>query len=569
MILDYFENIMNETGLDYFCIKDADEHNSEYVCDEFKFRTVLSGFTGSNGTLIVGKDESCLFTDGRYFIQAANELKNTGIKLMKMNTPGFPSLEEYIGGLIKNGKIVGYYPRNFSYKEFKKYKFNYADNENSIFKSAYFKLKNEEYKENLFDSSVYKIDDKLAGANVSDKLAFVRNNIRGNKCDFVIVSSLDSNMWLYNIRGKAIKYNPVAMSYSYISEDEACLFVKDYCKYKNEFEDLTDLGIKLYEYEEFYGFVSSLKGLKGMVDENSLCAYVSNILLTNRNELIDSDGGIGLNKCIKNDTEIQNIKRIYLKDSFVLREFLDYVSNNDLSDQNEYTLSIKLDSMRLADEECFDLSFDTISASGPNGAMMHYEATKESNSKIQNNNLYLVDSGGQWYGGTTDVTRTVCVGNPTYEMQHDYTLVLRGLLNLQNAVFIEGCNGRNLDTFARAPLWREFSDYKCGTGHGIGYMLNVHEGPFSISKLAKDVEIKPGMIVSDEPGIYKENKYGIRLENILLCVIKGEAEGDTYLGFEPLTYVPFDEKLILRNEMNSQEIKWLDEYQEKCIDLLN
>lgn len=565
-ILDNFKKLMSVQGIDYFCIKDADEHNSEYVSDEFKFRTLLSGFSGSNGLLIIGLEKSYLFTDGRYFIQAIKELKDTGIKLMKLNTPGYPSVKEFINELVESGAQIGYNPYNFSYKELKEYNLNYPDISNDIYKKAYNDTFGIQYESDSFDTTFYIVDDKLAGVSVSDKIVMIRKKINEIKRDFVLVSALDSVMWIYNIRGKAVKYNPVACSYGYISDNEAVLFIKNPDSDTNRVysERLRQQGIDVIDYGSFINFINTLKGLKGCVDESTLCAYVGNILKSNQNDLLDNDAGISLMKCIKNETEIANIKKVYIKDSKIVSEFLKYVENLNVNTENEYTLACKLDEMRLSDKDCFDLSFDTISAFGPNGAMMHYEATKDSYSEISTDNLYLVDSGGQWIGGTTDITRTVSLGEPSYEMKHDYTLVLRGLLNLQNAVFIEGLGGRNLDTFARAPLWREFSDYKCGTGHGIGYMLNVHEGPFSISKSAKDTCIKPGMIVSDEPGIYKENKYGIRLENILLCVKKGENEGDVYLGFEPLTFVAFDEKLILRDEMTEDEIKWLNEYQSVC-----
>ena len=238
----------------------------------------------------------------------------------------------------------------------------------------------------------------------------------------------------------------------------------------------------------------------------------------------------------------------------------------DLSDKNEFYLEQMLDNMRLSHEECYDLSFNTISASGPNAAMMHYSASKENSSNILNNSLYLVDSGGQWIGATTDVTRTVHVGEVTYEMKHDYTRVVRGMLSLQNAVFLEGVTGVNLDILAREPMWEEGDDYKCGTGHGIGFMLNVHEGNHAIrwKSTSKDVSLRPGMLVSDEPGIYKEGKYGIRLENILLVKEKCETPDGRFLCFECLTYVPLDEDLILRDEMSYRELKWLDEYQSKC-----
>ena len=285
-------------------------------------------------------------------------------------------------------------------------------------------------------------------------------------------------------------------------------------------------------------------------------------------ELFNFDCNVSYMKAIKNETEIANIRKAYAEDNKAVCRFINWLNNEDVLSYDEYYLANKLDEIRLFNEDCLDLSFDTISASGANAAMMHYEAKENECSKILNDNLYLFDSGGQWIGGTTDITRTVAIGTPTYEMKHDYTRVARGMLALMNAVFIEGCTGINLDILAREPMWEEGDDYKCGTGHGIGYMLSVHEGPQAIRWIAnpngKDAILKPGMLLSDEPGIYKDGKYGIRIENILLVKEKCVTSDGRFLCFECLTYVPLDEKLLLREEMTAKEVKWLDDYQERC-----
>ena len=347
---------------------------------------------------------------------------------------------------------------------------------------------------------------------------------------------------------------------------------KDYCN-SDEFNDvvkhLSENGVKCMLYDNFEKFVNILPAKKSACFSFEKMPVKYALMLKEREyNLFNYDCQVSYSKSIKNETEIKNIKEAYKKDNKCVKEFLEWIEKEEVTNYDEFYLSKKLDDIRLSNDDCLDLSFDTISASGPNAAMMHYEAKENDCSEILNNNLYLVDSGGQWIGGTTDITRTVAIGTPTYEMQHDYTRVARGMLALMNAVFLEGCTGINLDILAREPMWEEGDDYKCGTGHGIGYMLSVHEGPHAIRWLqgvnGRDTVLKPGMLVSDEPGIYKEGKYGIRIENILLVKEKFETTDGRFLCFECLTYVPLDEKLLLRDEMTSKEIAWLDEYQDKC-----
>lgn len=562
-MLNKIRELMNKYDMDFLLFKDSDPHMSEYTNDYYKQRTKISGFTGSNGTLIVGMDEAYLFTDGRYFIQAEAELKGTGIKLMKMGEKDCPSIIDFINGLISKGKRIYTSDRLVSYKEFTTYKFTQNDNSDNLFYKAFESKYGQKYESLKADTSIEVLPINIAGESVESKLERIRIKMDKLSANSFISADLASNMWIYNIRGNAVPCNPVAFSYSLITKEKAYLFLMDSEKVASFNEN-----VEILSYDDFELFISEKIKDKEVVafDFSSTPAFVGN-LLKNKNCVIkDSDCDVNLFKSVKNETEIENIKKYYKKDNQIVKSFLEFVKNNDLSDTNEFELANKLDNMRLSDEDCFDLSFDTISAFGPNAAMMHYEATEESNSKIEKDNLYLVDSGGQWVGATTDITRTVAIGNPTYKMKHDYTRVLRGLLHLQNAVFMEGVTGVNLDILARLPLWEEGDDYKCGTGHGIGYRLCVHEGPNSIRwrHTAKDAVLKPGMIMSDEPGIYREGEYGIRLENVILVKEKCVTNDGRFLCFEPLTYVPFDEDLILREEMSEEEKKWLSDYLSKC-----
>ena len=560
-ILDNFRSLMKQKSVDYFIVKDSDEHSSEYVNDYFKFRTKLSGFTGSNGTLLIGLKEAWLFTDGRYFVQAQKELEGTDIKLMRMGTSGVPTFKEFLSSLKKDNVIIGTFGKYISYKDSKELKIDYFDDGSMFFDSFYMTYGNN-YSLLEYDKTLFSLDDSLSGESSESKLQRVRDNMNKQHADYVLVSALDSCMWLLNIRGKAIPNNPVTYCYILISNDKTIVFIDKF----NDFH-IDDI-FEIRSYDDIFGYLKTICSKTLIFDSRSLCAYYGKLIEEQNNQIFDNDAGVSLMKAIKNPVETQNIRKVYLKDSCIVSSYLKFIKNSKLDNLNEYNAGCMLDEMRLGEEDCFDLSFDTISAMGPNAAMMHYSASKDNNSPLYKDNLYLVDSGGQWIGGTTDVTRTVILGTPTEEMKHDYTLVLKGLLKLQNAVFLEGCTGLTLDMLARESLWKEGKDYKCGTGHGIGYMLNVHEGPQSIRprSLASQNEpaFKPGMIVSDEPGVYKEGKYGVRLENILLCVEKFKTDDGLFLGFEPLTYVPFDEDLINRDELSAQELDWLDDYQQKC-----
>ena len=605
--LEKFREEMAKNHVDYMVLKDADPHQSEYVNEYFKYRTVLSGFTGSNGTLVVGINEAFLFTDGRYFIQAEKELSGTGITLMKMGEEGVPTVKKLLSGFLDEGKTVGCFPLIFSFKEYLNNGFNYSDDNNKIFLNAYKNSYGNDYpKPHINDALVY-LPDELSGENIAKKIEKVREYMDNHDMDVYISSSLDSNMWLMNLRGMAIKYNPVALSYVVI-EKEKCLFFKysdkntssdkDLSKYSRAFiidekeieKNLKDNGVTIKDYNEFEDYINALcdsahKHNKVKTDcstnKNTVVAFNQNTLSSrfalklkdSGIEIKDDDCNVSLNKTIKNETEIKNIKEAYKKDNKVLTDHLNWIKKNDVVGMSEYEIGLMLDNKRLNEDDCFDLSFDTISAFGPNAAMMHYQSKENDTAIIESGNMYLVDSGGQWIGATTDVTRTVIVGKATYEMKHDYTKVVRGMLALQNATFIKGCTGINLDILAREPMWEEGEDYKCGTGHGVGYMLSVHEGSHAvrwrINPSGKDVVLQPGMLLSDEPGVYKEGKYGIRLENILLVKEKCKTEDGTFLNFECLTYVPLDENLILRDEMSEKELKLLDDYQKKCFEINN
>ena len=559
-MIDAVRKQMEERNIDYLMLVDSDPHFSEYVNEYYKFRSLVSGFTGSNGTLILGKNDGYLFTDGRYFIQAENQLKGTGISLMKLGIEGYPTLIQFLDSLSKNGMKIAALEDCISISMYEKLPIDYLDSDYSIIFNAYKEAYGKEYPNIIFDEFIEELPLEIAGESRESKISKIRNSLDKLEADLYISSTLEDNMWLLNIRGRAIPCNPVSICYLTISKDSVDLYLLG----NNDFK-LSNVNIHTYDsFKEYLKITDS--NTKIVLEKSSFSAGNIEILKKRNVKIIDSDLNIKLMKSIKNETEIENIRKYYYKDNEIVTRFINELNDIDFNEYNEYDLAMKLDNMRKSDPDCFDISFDTISASGPNGAMMHYQASFDKNSKILNNSLYLFDSGGQWKGATTDITRTILVGEATYEMKHDYTRVVRGLLNLSNAVFMEGCTGINLDILAREPMWEEGDDYKCGTGHGIGYILSVHEGPNAIrwKSNPSDAILKPGMIMSCEPGIYKEGKYGIRIENILLVKEKCKTNDGVFLCFETLTYVPLDMKLILLDEMNNKEIKWLEEYNMKC-----
>ncbi len=567
--------IENET--DYYILADADPHGSEYVCDYYKLRTAFSGFTGSNGTLLVGQEGAWLWTDGRYFIQAEKELDGTGIELMRMGEPDVPSLSEFLAERGKeeasvecDGKCLSMSLRRDINNAFDRHHKECVFIYNGINVRQILKECGESAYDELKGKPIRVLPESLGGV-LNTKLLMVRGLMQREGCEIYVSMKLDTNMWLLNIRGEDIQYCPVAFSYVIITEKSVHLFVRKEAITPELERYAATEKIILEDYDCFYEMLGLFITHKNvLVDFSTFNALGVDLIFKGVSYPCDKGGELSLFQAIKLPHEIRLIKDIYVKDSAAVCKFLYWLSLQGPGKITEYEAACKMDALRAEIPENRGLSFDTISAFGSNAAMMHYSVDATNCATLEANNLYLLDSGGQYDGGTTDVTRTVIIGEPTEEMRKHYTMVVRGMLALQNAVFIKGCTGINLDILAREPMWEEGMDYKCGTGHGIGYMLNVHEGPHGIRTGArtygKDAEILPGMLVSDEPGIYLKGKYGIRMENILLCEEKCRTADGTFLCFYPLTYVPVDMRLIEKSAMTEKEFKQLTDYQKEVYD---
>ncbi len=558
--------LMQEKGVDYYLIPTADFHNSEYVHDYFKCREFMSGFSGSNGTMVIGPDEACLWTDGRYFIQAERELAGSGIVLMRMNEPGVPKIVDYLKDKMQSGETLGFDGRCVSASHLVGLKENLIDVNYKMDEDLVDVLWKD--RPNLPATDLFLIPDEIAGVSVKDKLEQVRAEL--GECDSLFLSKLDDIMWLYNIRANDVECNPVALSYSYISKNEAVLFVQTKAKKDAVLPALEAAGVIVLPYEEVFFYLSRISKQKVLLDKGNASAMVADVLDRNC-QVVYGTNPTNLLKAMKNPVEIEHMRKYYLLDSVALTKFIYWVKHHpDKKSLNELTAGAKLDSLRADIPGFIELSFPTISAYQANAAMMHYSASEDSYANLDEEGFYLVDSGGQYMGATTDVTRTISLGALTDEQRKHYTLTALGMLDLAEAQWLYGCSGRNLDILARHRLWKEGIDYKCGTGHGIGFILNVHEGPQNVrwkyTEDMKEAVLEPGMLVSDEPGVYLEGQYGIRIENVLLTR-NGVENGDgQFMNFENLTFVPLDRAALDVSFMNDEEIKMINRYQKNVFE---
>ncbi|MDC7294070.1 aminopeptidase P family protein [Butyrivibrio sp. DSM 10294] len=569
---------MQENGIDYYMMPTSDFHNSEYSADFFKVREYFCGFDGSNGTLVVSKDHAGMWTDGRYFIQAENQMKGTGVELFKMMNPGVPTIEEFLEKNMKDGESLGFDGRVISTSIGEKLEKKLSH------KNVTFKIEKDLAEEVWTDRpelpchDMYVLSDELCGKSFAEKLADLRKAMSEYGTTSHLLSKLDDIMWLTNLRGNDVECNPVALSYAYVTDSEFVLFVqakevtpevKAYCD---------RVGIVLKDYHELTAFLTDIKFFGDVLYDKRNTNFLTYKALVNKAkeagvELKNQKNPTELMKAIKNETELKNIREVYLKDSAKLTEFIYWVKKNvGKIPMTEYSAAMKLDGMRAEIPGFIELSFPTISAYNANAAMAHYEATEDNCAEVKAEGMLLVDSGATYTGGTTDVTRTIVVGEISGEIKKHYTATVAGMLQLAGARFMEGCTGRNVDIFARQPLWDMDIDYNHGTGHGIGYMLNVHEGPQNIRwRFAPGMEealLQPGMIVSDEPGVYIEGSHGIRIENIVEVVKRNENEYGKFYGFDHLTYVPIDLEAIDTAYMKPENVKALNDYHARVYEKL-
>ena len=592
MIKQRIENIrdlMKEKNIYAYIVPSSDYHQSEYVGDYFKSREFMSGFTGSAGTLIISMDEAGLWTDGRYFIQAENELKDSGIKLFKMGEEGVPTIEEYLLEKLPKNSTFGFDGRVMSVKEGQ-----------SLANKLAFKGINIEYKYDLVNDiwedrcslpteKAFLLGTEYSGESFSDKLYRIRAVMKEKKATTHILASLDDIAWLFNIRGRDVKSNPVVLSYAVISIDSVYLFIDKNKIGEDIRAELSKENVQIKGYEEVYEFIKNIDENEVVLIDTSKVNYaIYNNIPSNVQKIEERNPSI-LFKSIKNEIELKNIRNSHIKDGVAFTKFMYWLKNNiGKIEITEISATQKLEEFRREQDKFIEPSFSTIAAYKDHAAMMHYSATEESNYKLEPRDLFLVDSGGQYFDGTTDITRTIALGPIPENVRKDFTNVVRGMIRLSKAKFLYGCRGYNLDILARGPLWEEGIDYKCGTGHGIGFVLNVHEGPNGFRwKVREDIDdtciLEEGMVTTNEPGVYVENSHGIRIENEIVVRKAEKNEYGQFMDFEVITFAPIDldaidESLILKDEkvylnnyhkqvydkislyLNEEEKQWLKTY---------
>ncbi len=567
--LEKLRKIMKDKGIDYYIIPSEDAHQSEYVCEHYRGRAYMSGFTGSAGTLLVGLENAILWTDGRYFIQALEELKGSGIEMFKMRIPGWPSLLEWLKENAKAGETIAFDGKVFSvgeYKDFKK-----LEKENNLNIKIDEDLLDEVWKERpaLPEEKAFLHEVKYCGKSAKEKLREVREKMKKIGANNYIIASLDDIAWLYNIRGNDVKCNPVVLSYALVKENEAYLYV-DKSKLTAKMEtELLNEGVTLKSYDEIGYDISNLEG-KILIDPNKTSAYLYECI-KDKNNIVELGNITTKFKAIKNEVELDNLRKCQVRDGVAMVKFMKWLKYNiGKIEISEISASDKLEELRSLGELFKGISFETIAGHKEHGAMMHYSATPESDYALEPRGFLLIDSGGQYLDGTTDITRTFVLGELTEEERKDYTLVLKGHIGLMRAKFLKGTTGSALDIKAREPLWNEGIDYKCGTGHGVGFFLNVHEGPQSISPVTNKVALEPGMIITNEPGVYREGKHGIRTENTMVVVKDTYSEefGEFY-KFETISFCPIDLAGLDISLLNDEEKVWLNNYHKKVYDLLS
>lgn len=557
--LEALRDLMRSKHIDAVIIPGTDPHQSEYPSEHWKFRDYVSGFTGSNGTAVVTLDDAGLWTDSRYFLQAAEQLEGSGFTLRKENIPGEPTVLEWLGEVLDEDAVVGVDGRLFSLIEANRIEMFCA--QNGFMFAPDFRAAEAIWTDRPARpmNPAFVHDEALAGEDVDSKISRVVDAIDAADADGLLITALDEIAWLLNLRGSDVDYTPVVIAFAYVSEDERVLFI-DSEKVTPEVKDhLKKYGVKIKDYddiEKFLGKISSTATV--MVDPNRVSDALGQAMICNKTYM--ASPVIAL-KGVKNECQIAGFRQAMLYDGAAMVRMMMWLEQNVANGITEMDVDRRLQQERAAYASNRGDSFHMIAGYKDHGAIVHYEATDESAYTLAPEGLLLIDTGGQYLEGTTDITRTISLGNPTAAEKHDYTLILKGHLALARAVFPKGTMGVQLDVLARGPLWNEGMTYLHGTGHGVGHFLGCHEGPQSIRMEANPTPLELGMVTSNEPGIYKTGEYGIRTENLLLCVpaCSNEEWGEFY-KFESLTLFPYDTTLMDMDMLSREEVKQINDY---------
>ena len=576
--IDRLRDLMKKERIDVYYIPSDDFHGSEFVSDYFKEREYISGFTGSAGTVIVSMDEAVLYTDGRYFLQAEKELEGSGIKLYRDGNKNVPKINQYLCEILDDGMTLAFDGRCMTTNKVFQMKSYFLRNNKNIIINGSVDLPGIMWEDRpeLPDEKGFVLKEEYAGESLKSKILKIREFMYSKSADIFILTSLDDIAWTLNIRGGDVKCSPLVLSYLIVSMDDICFYCgsgkKEDRKLAGIYDYLVDNGICVKGYFDIY---EDLKGFEKEVILADLSKVNYKIYsMIERLQINDVYNPTTILKAVKNDTEIKNMRDAHIKDAVASIKFLYWFKNRSLNQKiTELDLCENMLENRSSMDGFISESFEPIVAYGKHGAIVHYSPDENTNAEIENKSFVLIDTGAHYIEGTTDITRTISCGELTEEEKRNYTLVLKGNLALGNAVFMEGATGASLDMLARKPLWDNYMDYNHGTGHGVGYLLNVHEGPnairYKVSSVINTPAFKEGMITSNEPGLYLTDKYGIRTENMILCVNKAENEFGKFLGFETLTLVPFETEAIVLNMLNEEERELINSYHERIYTTLH
>lgn len=562
--------LMKVHNVQAYIVVTDDFHGSEYVGEYFKVREYLSDFTGSAGTLVVLEDRAALWTDGRYFLQAEEQLKDSEITLMKSGEPNVPAIPDYLREHLSDKNTIAFDGRTVSNA--------FANQLIEAVKDKDIRLA---YEKDLADEiwadrpplpkePVWELDIKYTGLSRSEKLKKVRKKMEESGADILLLTALDEIAWLLNLRGNDIACTPVFLAYMMITKASAVLCIHREILSDKIIRDLNNDDISLENYNAFYRLIGDIDTDKAVQFDSSTANYCVCKSIKDGTKIIDEESPIVMMKAVKTPQEMENIKLAHIKDGVAVTRFIYWLKNNAGNGITELAAAKKLRRMRAENATYLEESFDPIIAYGAHGAIVHYEPTEETDAKIEAKGLCLTDTGGHYLEGTTDITRTIALGALTDEERTAFTLVLKGHLNVAAAKFKYGVGGEHLDYLARYPLWAQGLDFNHSTGHGVGYLLSVHEGPQRIYwNSKKHCVLEEGMIISNEPGYYLENRFGIRHENLVM-VRKGEkTDYGQFMYFDNLTMVPFDREAINTALLNSFELDCLNAYHKKVFDAIS
>ena len=556
--------IMKREGIDYYYIPTADFHESEYVVEYFKARKFITGFTGSAGVAVIGQEEAWLWTDGRYFIQAANQIEGSGFGLMKMGQEGVPTVMQYLGEKLQEGQCIGFDARVVNTNDAKEFAKIAAKKHGSLKIDK--DLLDEVWTDRpaLVHQPADVLKDEFNGESTASKLARVREQMEKEEAQYHIISTLDDIAWILNVRGNDIPHVPVVLSFLVIGKEDAMWFVEENALSDAVKEMAAECGITIRPYEDVYAYAATIPEHSTVLLYKRKVNYRITKALSETVHIVSKANPSQLMKAIKNEIELENTRKAHLLDGIAVTKFMYWLKKNvGKIPMDEVSVSDYLQSLREQMEGYRDISFDTIAGYNANAAMMHYKAEPDTAAKLEPQGMLLVDSGGHYDTGTTDITRTFVLGPISDIQKKHFTMVVKSNLNLANVKFLYGCNGISLDVICSEPIWKENLDYQCGTGHGVGYLLNVHEGPNSFRwqyRPGFDNPFEAGMITTDEPGIYLQDQYGIRTENELICVKGEKNQYGQFMGFENITYVPIDLDGIDKQHLNAEDVKQLNDY---------